>query len=67
MLLYGTAICSVGLFSVRPVSVLGWAFVVAGALTLALPPALGLTMMALSFGGFHIVYGLWTGLTRGDW
>ncbi|HEY3328927.1 MAG TPA: hypothetical protein VGK19_02815 [Capsulimonadaceae bacterium] len=68
MLFYGIAISSVGLFSVRPVSILGAAFVIAGALTLIfLPPVLNLCMMAVSFGGFHIVYGLWTGIVRGDW
>ncbi len=67
MSLYGIAICSVGLFSVRPVTNLGIAFLVAGAVTFALPSPVGLGMMALSFGGFHIAYGLWTGIARGDW
>ncbi len=58
MLCYGLAICAVGLFSVKPVSVLGGAFVVAGAVTLLLPPAAQLPMMALTFGGFHIGYGV---------
>ena len=58
MLCYGMAICAVGLFSVRAVSVLGAAFVIAGASTLLLPLSLSLTMMAVSFGGFHIVYGI---------
>ena len=60
MLCYGLAICAVGLFSVRPVSYLGMAFVVAGALTLFLGIPYHLFMMSLTFGGFHIVYGLWT-------
>lgn len=67
MIAYGLAGCAVGLFSVRAVSVLGWAFGLAGAATFFLPSAWGLWMMAASFGGFHILYGLWTGLTRGDW
>lgn len=67
MICYGLAGCAVGNFSVRPVSVLAWAFVLAGAVTLFLPVSWGLWMMAISFGGFHIAYGLWTGLTRGDW
>ncbi len=67
MLAYGVAICAVGLFSVRPVIYLGWAFVVAGALTLFLPAACGLAMMAIAFGGFHIAYGLYTGVSRSDW
>ena len=58
MLCYGLAICAVGLFSMRPVSYLGAAFVAAGAVTLLLPSAYSLPMMALAFGGFHIVYGV---------
>lgn len=58
MLCYGLAICAVGLFSVKPVSVLGGAFVLAGAVTLLLPPSAQLPMMALTFGGFHIGYGV---------
>ena len=57
MLCYGAAICAVGLFSVRAVSILGAAFVLAGAATLLMPVTAGLTMMAISFGGFHILYG----------
>jgi hypothetical protein len=67
MLAYGVAVRAVGLFSQTEVSRLGWAFLGAGALALlldALPwpavPAshLGLWMIAISFGGFHIVYGI---------
>ena len=58
MLCYGLAICAVGLFSVRPVSYLGAAFVLAGGVTLLLPNHLHLLMMALTFGGFHILYGI---------
>lgn len=58
MLCYGLAICAVGLFSVKPVSLLGGAFVLAGAVTLLLPPVAQLPMMALTFGGFHILYGV---------
>jgi hypothetical protein len=65
MLAYGIAVCAVGLFSQREVSTLGTAFLAAGTLTLLLPilglttfPALGLIMMAVTFGGFHIIYGI---------
>jgi hypothetical protein len=58
MLTYGLAICAVGLFSVRPVSYLGAAFVLAGAVTLLLPGQDALFMMGLTFGGFHIGYGV---------
>jgi hypothetical protein len=58
MLCYGIAVSAVGLFSQREVSVLGAAFLLAGAGTLLLLPTLGLPMMAVTFGGFHIVYAL---------
>lgn len=61
MLCYGIAICAVGLFSQREVKYLGALFLCAGALTLVLiqgQPGWGLPMMALSFGGFHIVWGV---------
>ncbi len=57
MLAYGIAVCATGLFSQREVSYLGSAFLLAGAATLFAPP-LGLPMMAVSFGGFHILYGI---------
>ncbi len=74
MLAYAAALLAVGQFSVREVSVLGWVFLVAGAVTLFLPqtaPALFLPqtapalMMALSFGGVHIWYGAYMGRKYG--
>ena len=61
MLCYGIAVCAVGLFSQREVTLLGLAFLFAGSLTLLFFPLHGLPMMALTFGGFHIVYGLLMG------
>lgn len=58
MLSYGCAVCSVALFSQREVLFLGLAFLIAGALTLAAVPMWGLQMMAVAFGGIHIIYGL---------
>lgn len=58
MLCYGVAVCSVGLFSQREVRGLGAAFLLAGAVTMLLSPHWGLMMMAVSFGGFHILYGI---------
>ena len=57
MLCYGCAVCSVALFSQTEVLRLGCAFLIAGAFTL-LFPAEGLLINAVSFGGFHIVYGI---------
>lgn len=58
MLCYGIAVSAVGLFSQREVSLLGVVFLVAGAVTLLLPPTCGLPAMAATFGGLHIVYGI---------
>lgn len=66
MLCYATSLLSVGLFSVREVSVLGWAFLAAGFVTLLLPYGdWARVMMAVTFGGFHIVYGVWMGRKYG--
>ena len=64
MLCYAVSLLGVGMFSVREVSTLGWAFLIAGALTLLLPQGWIVgprAMMAFTFGGFHIVYGAWMG------
>ncbi len=67
MLAYGIAVCAVGLFSQKGVSRLGWAFLITGTITLLLHTfvapqlsamSLGLWMITVSFGGFHIVYGI---------
>src|ERR1044071_954215 len=69
MLCYGCAVCAVGLFSQKEVSRLGWAFLAGGAITLVTmysafrlggswADAFGLVMMGVTFGGFHIVYGI---------
>ncbi len=60
MLCYGCAVSSVGLFSQREVLYLGAAFLFTGAGTLAVAPQAGLMMMAVTFGGFHIIYGCWS-------
>jgi len=58
MMCYGLGIYSAGLFSVRAPRVLAWAFVFAGALGLLFLADCGLLLIALSFGLFHIVFGL---------
>lgn len=68
MLCYAVSLLSVGMFSVKEVSVLGWAFLAAGLFTLLIPPDALIGprgMMALTFGGFHIVYGVWMGYKYG--
>ena len=58
MLLYGAAVVTGGIFSVRIVPVMGWSFIVLGATAFALPAWLGDYFMGLSFGLVHIVFGL---------
>ena len=68
MLCYAVSLLGVGMFSVREVSLLGWAFLVAGVLTLLMPPLWFFgprAMMAITFGGFHIVYGIVMGRKYG--
>jgi hypothetical protein len=68
MLCYAASVLAVAQYSVREVSILGWAFMAAGMVTLLLPPTLGIgprAVMALTFGGFHIVYGVWMGYKYG--
>ncbi len=61
MLFYGVALWQLGLLSEPPVRVLAGAFLVAG-LACGLVPALldsPTPVMGATFGGFHIVYGLY--------
>lgn len=57
ILSYGAAVICGGAFSVRVVPVMGWCFIVLGAIAFALPTNYGNLMMALSFGALHIVFG----------
>ena len=58
LLLYGTAVVAGGAFSVRVVPVMGFCFMVAGALALFAPLPTDDWLMAASFGGLHIAFGI---------
>lgn len=57
LLLYGAAVVTGGSHSVRPVPLMGGAFMAVGLLALFTPPALGTVWMAAGFGGLHIAFG----------
>ena len=57
LLLYGTGVITGGMFSVSIVPVMGLCFVVIGALGLFVPLISGDWLMALGFGGLHIIFG----------
>jgi hypothetical protein len=68
ILSYAVALLAIGLLSRKEVSVMGWAFLVAGLAALALPQGSAIgprALMAATFGGFHIVYGLYMGWRYG--
>ena len=57
LLLYGTAVVAGGALSVRIVPLMGLAFMALGLLSLAAPVSWGNVMMAIGFGGVHVVFG----------
>ncbi|MGI8883032.1 MAG: hypothetical protein ACR2IA_02150 [Pyrinomonadaceae bacterium] len=57
ILCYGAAVVCGGAFSVKVVPIMGWCFIALGAIAFFLPTGLGNSMMGLSFGVLHIVFG----------
>ncbi|HLD35334.1 MAG TPA: hypothetical protein VJC37_01325 [Planctomycetota bacterium] len=58
ILLYGVGIAASGMFSILAVRLLGWAFIITSLIPLFVRPEYGLIFMALTFGLYHIIYGL---------
>jgi hypothetical protein len=57
LLLYGVAVVAGGIFSVRVVPLMGGCFMVLGTVALLLVPDARDTLMAVGFGGLHVVFG----------
>jgi len=58
LLCYGIAVMSAGTHSVPAIPVMGIGFFALGLSALVLPPAFGNALLALGFGGLHIVFGV---------
>ena len=58
ILLCGVGIAASGMFSIIAVRLLGWAFILTSIIPLFIWPEYGLIFMALTFGVYHIIYGL---------
>lgn len=58
LLLYGAAVVTGGMFSVKPVPLMGIGFLILGATAAAFPPAYGDYFMAVGFGALQIIFGI---------
>ncbi|MEM8484028.1 MAG: hypothetical protein AAF564_00700 [Bacteroidota bacterium] len=58
MLMYGTSVVAGGAYSVRIIPIMGMLFLGLGAAALFLPFTWGDPLMAATFGGLHIAFGL---------
>jgi len=58
LMLYGAAVMAAGTFSVKVVPVMGGSFLLCGGLALLAPAAWTNWVMAATFGGLHMVFGI---------
>jgi hypothetical protein len=65
MLLYGAAVVSAGVYSVRSLPVMGAAFMILGTVALLVPPAWTTGLMVAGFGVLHIAFGVWIARRHG--
>jgi hypothetical protein len=58
LLLYGAAVIAGGAFSIEIVPVMGFCFLVSGVLAVVTPLSWNDWILAASFGGFHVAFGI---------
>jgi len=56
---YGAAVTSGGALSVRPVPLMGAAFLLLGAVASVVPPSAHTALLGAGFGALHLIFGFW--------